>query len=332
MTIVQSDLKTNVQNKNVLNVLYIEDDHDDLYLIECALNDDQLKHYSLFHAVNFFQAQHALREYHFDVVLLDLSVGRLSGLKTLQQAINILDLNKKSIPIIILTGSEDESMGEKAIQYGAADYLPKKHASTFNLSRSIRFTIERHCLMEKILNQAKIDELTGLLNRRETLQRCQQVIEHSRRFETPIAMAMIDLDGFKPINDEFGHAVGDDVLKAIGHRLSENTRTTDIIGRLGGDEFLIVLTHFESNESLLGVLSKLKSAIETPLEIQLELESKVFDIRCSMGIALFENTLTLKKTLARADQAMYVSKKEKNSEIVFYTEDMEQSTIYSSNP
>lgn len=332
MTIVQSDLKTNAQNKNVLNVLYIEDDHDDLYLIECALNDDQLKHYSLFHAVNFFQAQHALREYHFDVVLLDLSVGRLSGLKTLQQAINILDLNKKSIPIIILTGSEDESMGEKAIQYGAADYLPKKHASTFNLSRSIRFTIERHSLMEKILNQAKIDELTGLLNRRETLQRCQQVIEHSRRFETPIAMAMIDLDGFKPINDEFGHAVGDDVLKAIGHRLSENTRTTDIIGRLGGDEFLIVLTHFESNESLLGVLSKLKSAIETPLEIQLELESKVFDIRCSMGIALFENTLTLKKTLARADQAMYVSKKEKNSEIVFYTEDMEQSTIYRSNP
>ncbi len=322
MTIVHRDLKVSAQSKNALNVLYIEDDPDDLYLIECALNEDHLREYSLFHAVNFFQAQHAIREYHFNVVLLDLSVGRLSGLKTLQQALDILTLNQKSIPIVILTGNDDETMGEKAIQLGAADYLPKRHASTFNLSRSIRFTIERHHLTEQILSQAKIDELTGLLNRRETLQRCQQVIDHSRRYELPIALVMIDLDGFKPINDEYGHGVGDEVLKFVGARLSQNTRTTDIIGRLGGDEFLIVFTHFETPELLYGVLKKLKNAVELPMTLYFDKECYSFNIRCSMGVALFQNTSTLKKTMARADQAMYVSKKERKSEIVFYTEEM----------
>jgi diguanylate cyclase (GGDEF)-like protein len=153
-----------------------------------------------------------------------------------------------------------------------------------------------------LAHSATHDPLTGLPNRVLVNDR----LEHSllRRERGRLAVALLDVNGFKRINDTLGHAVGDTVLRQVAGRLVRHTRTGDTVARLGGDEFLVIAEDLEPGGEQL-VLDRLHSAFAEPLE----LDTGPLDVRSSIGLALAERGDTVDTLLRRADDAMYADKR-----------------------
>ena len=164
--------------------------------------------------------------------------------------------------------------------------------------------------------QALHDSLTGLPNRALLRDRLEQAILNARRSSSPLAVVFIDLDGFKEVNDTFGHQYGDLLLTQVGPRLRDELRESDTFGRLGGDEFAVILGGAGEAEAAM-LAGKMLRALERPFQVG----EQVLEVSASMGIALCpahgEDVVTL---LQHADSAMYVAKRLRNS-FAFYTPD-----------
>ncbi len=149
------------------------------------------------------------------------------------------------------------------------------------------------------------DPLTDLYNRRFLIERFEQEFNRARRYETSLAVVMLDIDHFKQINDTWGHAAGDNVLKKIAEFLNESMRDSDILGRLGGEEFCMILPT-KNPSSILPVIERLRIGIS---EINFQLVDKTFNVTCSFGIAVFNKDIkTPDELMDRADKAMYKAK------------------------
>ena len=151
------------------------------------------------------------------------------------------------------------------------------------------------------------DSLTGLPNRLLANERLERTIEHAKRFGRRAAVLFLDLDGFKAINDTFGHAAGDAVLKEAARRLLSCTRSSDTVARLGGDEFLVVLPEVQGANSAVAAASKLLAAMgAAPFTVV----GQERNISFSMGIALFpDHAVDGRQLLACADAALYQAKR-----------------------
>ncbi|WP_297456118.1 GGDEF domain-containing protein [Persephonella sp.] len=156
-------------------------------------------------------------------------------------------------------------------------------------------------LMEKLIDKAIYDPLTGLFNREFVIQYLKKEIEKIKRGqENSLCVIYIDLDNFKQINDKYGHVVGDDVLKGIAKIFLKNFRKSDVIGRIGGDEFLIVITSCKKDfiEDRLKLLRK-----------TVENQFKEYNLSFSYGIILIpDDTLNSEDAIRLADQRMYKNK------------------------
>ncbi|MEL0612200.1 diguanylate cyclase [Marinomonas arenicola] len=164
-------------------------------------------------------------------------------------------------------------------------------------------------LQEKLIFQATVDPLTNLLNRRAFLQQTEAAFNMSKRHKEPLSLLMIDFDFFKEINDQYGHHVGDIVLKEFSSKTSKLLRTEDIIGRIGGEEFVIALTKTPIEYSL-----KLAERIRVSTEnINIKTPGLSVSFTVSIGVSCIENNdESLQQLLERSDKAMYKAKKEKN--------------------
>jgi len=162
-------------------------------------------------------------------------------------------------------------------------------------------------LVEQHLAQlARIDTLTGLPNRREFDERLAAAMSRARRSRRLLALLFLDLDRFKQINDTFGHAVGDEVLKIFGHRLLTCVRETDTVARLAGDEFMVVLEGLNTPAEPQLVAGKIIEAMSRPFDI----EDRAMTVSTSIGIAVYEgNAETPEALTARADGALYEAKR-----------------------
>ena len=150
------------------------------------------------------------------------------------------------------------------------------------------------------------DNLTGLPNRLLVSDRLHQALAQADRADQSLAVCYLDLDGFKPVNDSFGHAAGDKLLIEIARRLQTSVRANDTVGRLGGDEFVLLLTNLENAKEVYEVLQRVMEAIEQPVVVD---ETHEVTVTASIGIALFPQDSNNPDTLLRhADQAMYVAK------------------------
>lgn len=172
-------------------------------------------------------------------------------------------------------------------------------------------TTAAHEYQRRLQQQAMIDDLTGLPNRRTLNLSLEQWTASNRRDSNPFAVMLIDLDGFKPINDNHGHAVGDQVLSEIGRRLQSRTRQNDILGRLGGDEFLL-LAEGVSNTSEAGQLcQQVLSIIREPIQCTFNDQELSVKVGASIGVALCPAQSTdAELLLLFADRAMYRVKDE----------------------
>jgi len=175
-----------------------------------------------------------------------------------------------------------------------------------------RVQIRERAAQSRIERLAHFDMLTGLPNRALLIDRLNQESARAKRGARPFAVLMFDLDGFKKVNDTWGHGAGDQVLRQVGTRARACVRASDTVGRLGGDEFLAILPE-TTLEGAQGVAEKLRAALREPYEVAKETTANV---GASVGIAVFPQHGTDAEDLQRAaDGALYHSKREGKNRI-----------------
>ena len=152
---------------------------------------------------------------------------------------------------------------------------------------------------------AQHDPLTGLPNRALFSDRLNQELARARRRNGRFAMVFLDLDHFKQVNDSFGHDVGDQVLRQIAGRLRDSVRAADTVGRIGGDEFVVLMAQLSDSDSILALAEKLRAVLRRPLLV----DGHEMNISCSIGVAVYpedgDDAVALTKG---ADDAMYHAK------------------------
>lgn len=164
---------------------------------------------------------------------------------------------------------------------------------------------ERKAIDEKIHHMAQHDALTDLPNRALFSDRLQHALAQARRNDERFALIFLDLDNFKPINDNYGHAVGDDLLRQVARRLQGAVRESDTVGRIGGDEFVVLMPRLTEAADAMSLAEKMRLALRQPFTV----DGRELHISCSLGVAVFpedgEDEITLAKS---ADVAMYRAK------------------------
>jgi diguanylate cyclase (GGDEF)-like protein len=163
------------------------------------------------------------------------------------------------------------------------------------LANIVGAALVRAELIEKLTGQAVTDELTGLANRRAWYHQLDRALARGHRTRHPLSILILDLDGFKRVNDEQGHSAGDALLKTVGDRWTAELRAIDLLGRTGGDEFGVIL-ELTDGTAALEVIGRLERAI-TGLH------------RVSIGLAVWDGTEDATALIARADADMYAHKR-----------------------
>lgn len=216
-------------------------------------------------------------------------------------------------PVVVLTGADDDELTVQAVRHGAQDYLSKNENHPQLLTRVIHYAIERKRNETLLQHLATHDPLTGLPNRVLLYDRLEKSIHRANRKicggeddRYRIAVIVGDLNGFKRINDQYGHEVGDLVLKQVAHRLKAALRQTDTISRIGGDEFVMVVEDLADRTDCEQIAHKLIDALKSPPI----LAGKVDGIGISLGISIFpEGSPDVPSLLRCADRAMYAAKR-----------------------
>lgn len=167
-----------------------------------------------------------------------------------------------------------------------------------------------------LARQASSDALTGLANRRETFRRLEQLIGREAAGTPPLALAFCDLDRFKEVNDSHGHAAGDALLVAAGERLRAVLRPADLVGRIGGDELLVVLVGVSSLEEALTQAEALRAAVRHPLPIPTASQTVTLHATMSIGVTLSQPGESVDALVARADAALYQAKQAGRDRVV----------------
>ena len=153
---------------------------------------------------------------------------------------------------------------------------------------------------------ARVDSLTGLPNRRQFDERMEEAIAQYRRTKRPLALMFLDIDKFKRINDTSGHAAGDEILCQFASRLKQSVRKTDIVARLAGDEFVVIIDGFKAMQELSLIAKKILAAIRKPMAV----DDMTFAVTTSIGITLIDHRDDFASAIIqRADQALYIAKK-----------------------
>ncbi len=325
--VVASVAKT---EKSALRLLIVEDDPGSAQLLQELLENSPSPRFAIEHVGTAADACDAVDAGGIDVVILDLGLPDATNL----QALTKLGECLHEIPVIVLTGTGDETLARDALHRGAEDYLLKGMVDGESLMRAIRYAIERHrsvrdlARVKKELESANrhlerltlIEPLTELLNRRGLQQALSREIQNLARENGGAALLVIDLDDFKSINENLGHAVGDVVLKEIGRRLRASVRAVDYVGRLGGDEFMVILPYTEPAE-VNRVAERIRLAISTAI---IQHSSGTISVTASVAAMLLTPDMpALDEVLARGHQLMSRAKTSGKNRVLFESGDMD---------
>lgn len=289
-----------------LSILIVEDDEDYAQYLEAMLpivvgvNKIDI-------AATVDEAKKLLREQPYHVCFLDYRLPDGTGLDVLRDPL----ARDVGSAFIFLTAHSENQVAREALELGAMDFLIKARFNDFDLEKAISYSLYRKTKEQEMRTAALHDPLTGLGNRTLFDEQMKALCGHAQRSGDRIAVIFIDLDGFKPINDTHGHAVGDEVLIEVAHRLKRLGRKSDLPARLGGDEFAMILSGIPQRDAAEKVVEKVRTALSIE---PVETEAGAIAISASVGVALYpdagENVVDVLKA---ADDAMYSDKSRKKS-------------------
>lgn len=300
-----------------MRILLVEDDPAYAELTRAMLNTTSGTTVTLDHTTSVHAAVDKLAEGKYDIVLLDLGLPDAQEL----EALNSLVGAAPDLPLVILTGTENEVLALQAVKGGAQDYLIKGQATPELLVRAIRYAIERKQSEMHIRHLAYYDPLTQLPNRRLLIEHLGHALKRAARTDTAVGVFFIDVDNFKQINDAFGHAAGDAVLTELASRLSRALRSSDTLGRLSGDEFVAIVEAGEERELAL-VAGALQRSVKTPFMTP---HGELF-ATLSIGVSAYPaDGEEVGELLRNADHAMYRAKSQGRDAVCFFAPSNEAS-------
>ncbi len=306
-----------MKDEILLKILVVDDDEIDRMAVKRALKKAK-KPLDIREAASFHEATKILRAEQFDCLLFDYRLGGQSGLELIQE---IQHEGLSQAPIVMLSGFDDETVVLNCLKEGAQDYLLKSEITTNSLMRAIRYAQERKQITLQMRFLAQHDTLTGLASRSLFIDSVKRAILRAARDDTLFAIIFIDVDNFKSVNDTLGHEAGDELLTTIAQRIQSTIRREDIVGRLGGDEFSILIEGVAQQTSLIKVSQQLLDAVREPVIIY----KKTIHTSISLGIATYPSCSTDGSALIKcADLAMYKAKKSGRNNYCFYSDDLQQ--------
>lgn len=253
-----------------------------------------------------------------DLILLDLMMPGMNGFEVCYQLKR--DSQLEEIPVIFLTASHEKDHLIEAFEKGAVDYVTKPFNAPELLAR-VRTHLElkhtqdqlRQCLNE-LEKLAITDSLTEIWNRRRISELAQREFNRACRYNRPFSLIIFDIDTFKKVNDTYGHAVGDQVLKIIAKTVLGSLRKVDFFGRWGGEEFLIILPEIEVKTAI-NVAERLRKCIAKTV---IPLEEKSLQVTVSIGVASYQPAdKEIDDILQRADQALYHAKNQGRNQVSY---------------
>jgi diguanylate cyclase (GGDEF)-like protein len=300
-----------VSEDSSLQLLLVEDNPGDALLFMRQLVSQGVV---VTHSTRLREAITLLKQRTFDVIVTDLSLPDARGL----DAVMRLQEAAPDATVVVLTGLDDEALSLQIVECGAQDCLLKGRVDGPGLVRSLRQARERKRCSLRLADLASTDSVTGLANRNGFNQRLDQALSRARRQDVRLAVMILDLDGFKAVNDRFGHSAGDELLKLIGARLSSVVRDYDAVARLGGDEFALLVEDIGAECDPTVCAERIIEALAEPVL----LGSVSHELTGSMGVAIFPDSGTTAERLLRAaDQAMYVAKRRGRNRFHIYAAD-----------
>lgn len=225
-------------------ILIVEDDGVARSLLARALRD--LGHV-VAEASDAGEALEWTRTWPPDVILLDRFLPDGDGMELLTKL--KADAVTRDVPVVMVTSTPEREFVVEALRGGAHDYLTKPFLAEEVLAR-VQAALRMKALVDELRDLAAHDPLTGLRNRRGVAEQLTTWRAHCTRHGFPLAVVLLDLNGFKQVNDEFSHAAGDRVLRAVAEQLQASVRTEDVVGRWGGDEFLVLLPRADTSTAL----------------------------------------------------------------------------------
>ena len=297
-----------------VHLLLIEDSPADAGLLRAALACNHAARFELHHVERLDDGLDHLAAAPVDVALVDLSLPDSHGLASFRAVHG----QAPDVPVIVLSGLDDDELAVTAVNEGAQDYLPKRCLEQPELlTRSIRYAIERHRLISELRRLALVDELTGLNNRRGFVALGEHLASVAGRTGQTVTVVYVDVDNMKAVNDTFGHAEGDRALWAVAQLLRSTFRAADVVARVGGDEFCVLLLHDHARDDqpvrrLEEALAGLNAGAQRPYRLSLSIGAahsapadwrSVEDLIRQADAAMYRHKARRPRALGRAARA-----------------------------
>ena len=299
----------------MVTILCVEDSDDDFFHLKEMLSDQ--REISLVHVRSLKEAYAQLGQENrnrIDLIFLDFILTDGTGLDFLNNASE----QGLQIPVVAITGQGDEVISANLIQAGACEYLPKSRMNSKSLSRIIANALEKAQLrgdlkrmQARLVETSTRDDLTGLYNRRYFLEALENEMQRADRYDEKLSLLMIDIDHFKTVNDTHGHPAGDLVLSGIAKVFLSGVRQSDFVGRLGGEEFAILLTQ-TGIEKAIAAGEKIRKSVEAA---QISDKTVSICVTVSIGVSAYRKSLKPEAMVSEADKALYLAKQNGRNQV-----------------
>lgn len=299
--------------QSIKRILHIEDDDGDAKQVKRdCIKEFGIDQFTLIRVDALEAGLLKLKESKVDVILLDLNLGDGQGLANLQT----LKEQSPDSPIVVLSGHDNTTTALDAVRGGAQEYIIKSSNNSRQLGLAILSSIERKAYERHLYHLANKDELTGLHNRRAFNDYLKPWLVRAGRWNRTETVMFMDVNGFKQVNDNLGHDIGDLLLKQISATLRAGLRASDMLARYAGDEFVVHLDapSGESKQVSARVAEKINALFEKSISIGgHEIKTGV-----SIGIAFYPlHGIDISSLINSADKAMYQAKKAKVPFVIY---------------
>lgn len=310
-----------------ISILYVEDEHIILQSVTELLED---KVRNLYLAMNATEALELFKKHKPDVVITDIKMPGMDGLALLREIKKI----KSDTKLVILTAFGKKNYLMDAITLGVDKFIlkPIEESSYFQelqdlsnsikLEKQLKLEEERRKKAQKELEDAnkrlsklaRTDPLTGLSNRRDIYEKIEYEISRFERNNETFAIVIGDIDDFKNVNDNLGHDAGDFVLFSLAHQMHSMLRKQDIVGRWGGEEFILMLPNTKLDGAKI-IVEKVREAIQDKV---IHYKDKEISVTITFGIVIFDEMQPINDCIKKADVALYKGKKKGKNCVVVY--------------